>query len=107
MLQLILEDAKKQGAFYANWGILLNWTVHTPYEVAIVGKDYQTVRKALDQYYLPNAFLLGGKQEGKLELLEYKLVKGATMIYVCQDKVCQMPVEDPQKALSQLGVSGK
>jgi uncharacterized protein YyaL (SSP411 family) len=106
LLQVVLEDAKKQGAFYANWGMLLNWMVNTPYEVAIVGQDYQAARKVLDQHYLPNVFLLGGKTEGKLELLEYKLVKGATMIYVCQNKVCQMPVEDPQKALSQLGISG-
>ncbi len=105
MLQGVSAQALEQGPFYANWGILLQWMVHTPYEVAIVGDNFRSVRQALDQHYLPNVLWLGGASEGKLALLEYKRIKGATMIYVCQQKVCQLPVEDPQKALSQLGVS--
>ncbi|MFK7920960.1 MAG: thioredoxin domain-containing protein [Bacteroidia bacterium] len=102
MLQTVLPDAKKNGSFYANWGILLNWQLNTPYEVAIVGNDFAKARQELDQHYLPNAFLLGGAKEGKLELLEYKSVPGATMIYVCQNKVCQMPTEEVELALKQL-----
>ncbi len=99
MLQTVIADAKPNASFYANWGVLLNWHVNTPYEVAIVGKDFAKARQALDQHYLPNAFLIGGETEGKLELLEYKSVPGATMIYVCQNKVCQMPTEEVELAL--------
>ncbi|MEM6348326.1 MAG: thioredoxin domain-containing protein [Bacteroidota bacterium] len=99
MLQTVIADAKPNASFYANWGVLLNWHVNTPYEVAIVGKDFAKARQALDQHYLPNAFLIGGETEGKLELLEYKAVPGATMIYVCQNKVCQMPTEEVEVAL--------
>ncbi|MEL7532055.1 MAG: thioredoxin domain-containing protein [Bacteroidota bacterium] len=102
MLQTVLADAKPNASFYANWGILLNWHINTPYEVAIVGKDFAQARQALDQHYLPNAFLIGGETEGKLELLEYKSVPGATMIYVCQNKVCQMPTEEVGVALKQI-----
>ena len=47
----------------------------------------------MDAHYLPNVFLVGGK---------YKKIKGATMIYVCQNKVCQMPTEELAVALKQL-----
>ncbi|MEL6588689.1 MAG: thioredoxin domain-containing protein, partial [Bacteroidota bacterium] len=102
MLLHVIDNARADGAFYGNWGILLNWIVNTPYEVAIVGEDFAKVRQELDQQYLPNVFLLGGVDEGKLELLEYKKVPGATMIYVCQNKVCQMPTEEVSKALKQI-----
>jgi hypothetical protein len=38
----------------------------------------------------PNAIFLGGKPKGPA-LLEGKLTKGETVIYVCQNKSCQRP----------------
>lgn len=76
--------------------------VRQPFEIAIVGKDYDAAREAMGQHYLPDVLLLGGKNEGNLELLKNKLVKGQTTIYVCQDKACKMPVTDASKALEQL-----
>ena len=73
--------------------------VNPPYEVAIVGDDYAVLQKEWQTQYLPNAILLGGKNEGSLELLESKLQEGATMIYVCQNKVCKFPVTEVEKAL--------
>jgi hypothetical protein len=43
--------------------------------------------------------LLGGETEGSLELLKDKLQDGATYIYVCQNKVCKLPVEEVDRAL--------
>ena len=57
-------------------------------------------RNELMKNYIPNAILLGGKDEGNLELLKGKLQEGETMIYVCQNKVCKLPVQDPEKALT-------
>jgi uncharacterized protein YyaL (SSP411 family) len=51
---------------------------------------------------LPNVFLSGGKNEGKLSLLEGKLVEGKTTIYVCQNKTCKLPVTDVKQALAQI-----
>ncbi|MFQ5446929.1 MAG: thioredoxin domain-containing protein [Saprospiraceae bacterium] len=89
----------KQPDFYSNWCQLYLDLVKPPYEVAIVGADAAVKRDELMRHYIPNALLLGGKDEGSLELLKDKLQDGITYIYVCQNKVCKLPVEEPEKAL--------
>lgn len=102
MLNNVKESVAEGGPYYANWAILMSWMVHQPYEVAIVGNDYERIRKTFDQNYLPNVFFMGGAQEGKLPLLENKLVDGKTTIYVCQNKSCRLPVTEPAQALQQI-----
>jgi len=46
--------------------------------------------------------LLGGKEEGSLELLQLKKVDGKTMIYVCQNKSCKLPVINVEAAILQM-----
>lgn len=85
--------------FYSNWCSLYRTLIEPPYEVAIIGDNYAALQKEMMQHYLPNALLLGGKTEGKLELLTNKLMDGETMVYVCQNKVCKFPVREVEKAL--------
>lgn len=102
MLNNVKASANQNLYFYANWARLEALFVKPPYEIAIVGKDFEKIRKELDQNYLPNVLLLGGKSEGSLALLESKLMKGETTIYVCQNKSCQLPVNTVEAALSQM-----
>ena len=102
MLAQVQKQLEAYPAFYANWASLLGQLIHQPYEVAIVGDNYAPKRKEMDQHYLPNALLLGGKDEGSLTLLENKLIPNQTTIYVCQDKVCQLPVVEVTKAVQQI-----
>ncbi len=53
----------------------------------------------MQRNYLPNAIFLGGATEGNLQLLENKLIEGETRIYVCQDKICKLPVTEVEQAL--------
>ena len=103
MLTNIKPQIARNPAFYSNWIWVMIQFVQPPYEVAIVGKDFAKKRQALDQYFLPNVLFLGGKTEGKLPLLESKLVGNKTMIYVCQQKACKFPTEEVEKALKLLG----
>lgn len=89
----------KEPTFYSNWSLVLTDFVYEPYEVAIVGDNYDLVRRDLDKNYIPNMLLLGGSSEGSLDLLEGKLVKGETTIYVCKNKVCKFPVNTVPDAL--------
>ncbi|MCL4140964.1 UNVERIFIED_CONTAM: hypothetical protein GTU68_010398 [Idotea baltica] len=99
MLNNVSKNIAEQGPYHSNWGILMTYFSHLPYEIAIVGPDHEKFRKEFDQEFLPHAFFLGGDSEGKLELLENKLVKGATYIYVCQNKSCKLPVQSVAEAL--------
>lgn len=85
--------------FYSNWSALYLDEVYPPFEVAIVGEEVHSKRKALMPYFLPNAILLGGETEGQLELLKDKALEGVTRIFVCQKKVCKFPTEDIDKAI--------
>ncbi len=101
MLQNLQESVltSKQPGFYSNWCNLYLQLTRPTYEVAIVGENYEPLRKSMLRNYHPNAILLGGAKEGTLELLENKLTEGETRIYVCQNKVCKLPVTEVEKAL--------
>ena len=98
MSKQIIES--KQPSYYSNWCQLMASMINPPYEVAILGDEAVEKSVMMQNEYLPNAFFLGGKAEGELELLKDKLQEDRTMIYVCQNKVCKMPVEDIAKALN-------
>lgn len=84
--------------FYTNWLQLYLNLAATPYEVAIVGEDCARLRREFQRMYLPEAFFLGGSEEGNLELLQDKLQSGETYIYVCRNKVCKFPVQEVAEA---------
>ncbi len=102
MLSGVLPQLSQSPRFFANWLQLLMQHTYPFYEVAIVGKDYGQKLETMHQTFLPAAILLGGKNEGSLELLTNKLATGETYIYVCQDKVCQFPVTEARQALGQI-----
>ena len=102
MLNNVKQNTLKGGAYYANWDILMSWFASPPYEVVILGNEFETKRKEFNKNYLPNVFLSGGKNEGRLSLLEGKLIEGQTTIYVCQDKSCKLPVTEVKEALKQI-----
>ncbi|MDF1575928.1 MAG: thioredoxin domain-containing protein [Bacteroidales bacterium] len=102
MLNNVKAGTSTGGAYYANWDILMAWFTSPPYEVAILGDEYKTIRKAFNKKYLPDVFFSGGKSEGKLSLLHGKLIQGQTTIYVCRDKVCKLPVNEVKDALNQM-----
>jgi len=102
MLNNVKQNALKSGAYYANWDILMSWFASPPYEVAILGDDFEARRKEFNKNYLPNVFLSGGKNEGRLALHEGKEIDGQTTIYVCRDKACKLPVTEIEEALKQV-----
>jgi len=85
--------------YYNNWLRIYGSLVKPPFEVAVVGPNSKKLRDQLLSTYLPQAILLGGENEGKLELLKDKLQEGNTFIYVCRNKVCKLPVTEASKAL--------
>ena len=87
---------------YSNWGMLMLNNVKPFYELAISGKKAHEKRQEFNQHYIPNKLLVGSIKKSKLPLLEMKEIKGATMIYVCYNKTCQLPVEAVSEALKQI-----
>jgi hypothetical protein len=87
--------------YYANWERLLGFFVHQPFEVAIVGPRAAEKSLEMQGSFNPLALYMGGEKES-LPLLENKHVEGRTIIYVCRNRVCKLPVEEVEKAIGQL-----
>ena len=77
---------------------MLNYT-NNFYEVAVVGEKASKKIKELNQYYNPNKLIVGSKSKNNLPLLRNRFVEGKTLIYVCVNKTCTLPVQDVKKAI--------
>jgi hypothetical protein len=103
MLSNIGQQYKTYLPSYTNWATLLLQRANPFYEIAISGKDANREVLAFNEVYLPNKMILGNVEEKtNLSLLENKWVDGQTTIYVCENKVCKLPVTNTQKAIEQL-----
>ena len=93
-------ETTKNPMLFANWGMVYNFMVEEPYEVTIVGTDYEKLRSQLASNFLPNVVLFGGNTEGTLGSMEGKYIEGETLIYVCKNKICKMPTNQVNEALA-------
>ncbi|MBK0380992.1 thioredoxin domain-containing protein [Mucilaginibacter segetis] len=99
-LRNIVPQLVKYSTAYANWTILLLDEIFGIYEVAITGDDADDIRSEIEQNYIPNKIILGGKK-GTLPLLADKFAEN-TRIYICKDKTCSLPVHNTADALKQI-----
>jgi len=87
---------------YSNWGMLMLNETFEFFEVAIAGKDAGKLRAEMNVEYHPNILYVGARKNSELPLLQNKFVDRETMIYVCVNKACQLPVLAASQALEQL-----
>jgi uncharacterized protein YyaL (SSP411 family) len=99
MLQVIAPLIPAYGAGYSNWCMLMLQFTSPFYEVAIVGKNVDEIRKALGKHYLPNVIFAGSQSASTLPLLLNRYSEHKTLIYVCRNSTCQLPVETVEEAL--------
>ena len=104
MVSKISNDMPKYGSGYSNWAnLLMNFTFNYK-EVVIVGPDAEQLRKTIASQYMPNVLIAGSvSNSSKLPLLTNRFIAGKTLIYVCENKTCKLPVETSQEALKLIG----
>ena len=98
MVPAIIESA----ASYSKWNALLLNNTYPYYEIAVVGKNANTLIKAINEKNLPNTLVVGSTTESKLPLFENRFVEEGTYIYVCQNTTCKLPVETVADAMRQV-----
>ncbi|PTM04221.1 MAG: thioredoxin domain-containing protein [Bacteroidetes bacterium] len=100
MLHNVMPEIAEYPSTFSNWlELMLNYT-NNFYEVAIVGSDVNDKIKDLNTYYLPNKLIIGSKSDNDLPLLQNRFVDGKTLIYVCVNKACKLPVTEVDKAVN-------
>lgn len=101
MLNQVKDKIARGGPYYAKWGMLLGLATYQPNEIAIMGENALEKSLEIQKNYLPTSIFLGGNIEN-LPLLEHKLVKDTTIIYVCKNKKCKLPAFNVEIALRQI-----
>jgi uncharacterized protein YyaL (SSP411 family) len=106
MYQAVAARAKRNPRYYLSWCSFAGFLSAKKYEVVITGKAALEKNRELQKSYLPNCIVMGSTQEESLPLLANKFFRDKTLIYICTDKVCKRPEEEPAKALQQI-IAGK
>jgi len=90
--------------YMCHWALLISEITHGTSEVVISGDKMKSFRKQIQENYLPFTLFLGSQTKSELPLLQGReAVDEQTIIYVCQNNTCQLPVDSVDKALKQLG----
>jgi uncharacterized protein len=103
MLAKINILLQKEVRYLANWASLYTYYLTPTFEIAISGKDLKKNAQIIHSQYIPNKIIVGTESKSNLPLLEMREAKlDKTMIYVCKNKACLLPVATVEEALSQL-----
>lgn len=102
MLKNVQENFDESAQGYANWMHLVLYENQNFYEIAIVGENYKNLGKEISSNYLPNSILVGSEKEGSVDLLKNRYNEGQTLIYVCIEGACKLPVSSSKEVLEQL-----
>jgi len=87
---------------HAHWLQLPLFQIFPFKEVVITGKSYQEYASVIRGHYFPNILLAGAAKKGGLSLFDNRIDPKKTIIYVCENGACQLPVSSPDEALSLL-----
>ncbi len=102
MLNNLKTEIIKNPLGYSNWlHLMMNFT-QPFYEVAVVGKNADTITKELYKNYFPNILISASNKDSELPLLEFKYIDGKTLIYVCVNGTCKLPLADISEAIKNI-----
>jgi uncharacterized protein YyaL (SSP411 family) len=102
MLNSIKQFAVMNPTFHSYWLMAALNLVFRYFEVGIVGDNLEREKENITKMFLPNIILFGARREGTLEILKGRYVPDKTLFYVCENRVCQLPVEDLPQAVNQI-----
>lgn len=99
MLAKMSQQIKKHTSWYSNWSNVALLQAKGLYQIVIIGEN----AKALHQQfkgYIPNAvFAVSEEENNNFSLFEDRYVEGKTLIYICYNTTCQLPVDSVEEAM--------
>jgi uncharacterized protein YyaL (SSP411 family) len=99
MLKNMIPMMQNYGSAYSNWLDLYSNFIQNYYEIAISGADAKERLHEINQKYIPNKLLCGSLTKSDLPLLLDRFNKNKTLLYVCVNNTCQLPLEKTNDAL--------
>jgi uncharacterized protein len=103
MITKLSNLVSSETSYMSNWAMAFLEAMYGFEEIAISGNNAATIRKEFGKHYLPFAAFAGSNKQSSLPLLQGREPKAnSTMIYVCKNKTCRLPVGDVAEALKEL-----
>lgn len=103
MLAKISPLLKKEVRYLANWACLYTYFLTPTVEIAISGEQLFSLAQQIHERYFPNKVMVGTLHQSKLPLLGMREAKQEqTLIYVCRNKTCLLPVSTASEAWEQM-----
>ena len=99
MIFHITPQFEKYPMAYANWGNFILMKTETFFEVAVLGSNASEMMKEMMKSFHPNVLWAFAKSQSKIPILANRYIEEKSLIYVCREGVCQLPVDSPAKAL--------
>lgn len=99
MLNLIPAEFRHYGSSYSNWGCLALNILYPSREIAIVGKSVDEKLRQLCKHSFTNTILAVSEGNSDMPLVKGRFVDNETLIYVCKNNACQLPVKTINDAL--------
>ncbi|GGG18749.1 thioredoxin [Dokdonia pacifica] len=99
MLNNMQPEIDRSPTAFSNWlDLYLNYT--SPYyEIVIVGPNAKEILTELNTYYIPNKLIAASTSESAQEIFEGRYLQNETLIYVCVNNACKLPVRSIPEAL--------
>ena len=102
MLKNVEPEIAQYASGFSNWLDLLANYQSGYFEVVIVGNNALNKSKELNNHYIPNKLIAGSTRSGNAPLLEGRYVENETLIYVCVNNTCKLPVRETADAIKGL-----
>ena len=87
---------------YTQLGQVYLYELYPYFELAILGPQAFDFAKKINQLGLPNVLVVGSQTPSELPLFQDRFYAGETLLYVCKDYSCKLPVSTVSEALEQL-----
>jgi uncharacterized protein len=98
MLQHITPQFPKYPQAFANWGQVMLKMAESSFEVVVCGSEAEMKIREMQAYFRPDVLWAFSKGKSSIPVLKDRFTHGKTLIYVCRDGSCQLPVEEVEDA---------
>ncbi len=102
MLHHVVPHFTKYPHAFANWGHLMLKMAEPYFEVAVCGENAEETLLEMQKEYRPNVLWAITQGSSDVSLFKGRYKNGKTLIYVCRNGSCHLPVENVNEALDQI-----
>lgn len=102
MLAKMEQYIKKYPSWYSNWANLAMVQAYGLYQIVIIGENAQELYGQFTSF-IPNAvFAVSKNGKEPLTLFENRCQPGKTLIYICKNETCALPVESVKEVMEKI-----